>query len=121
MAHGFDTDRLPSDGCFHWPWWRLAALRHRSFDVIAFGANLCEMTEDAFGGYCALIRECLRPAGTVIVQCFGAEHSCSQATAREALVEATGLAEQFFVPDGTIGFATAVGIYSRRPTLCYPQ
>jgi hypothetical protein len=112
--------------CSHWPWWLSDRIvpENNHFDLILFGANLCEMTKEALGdhqsGYMGLVRASLRSSGAVIIQCYGAESGASQDYVRNRLVASAGLDEVFYRPDHPPGpcgpdFITAAGVYANEP------
>lgn len=64
----------------HFPWWKIAAVFERQYDVVTSNANLTEFTPSALKFYTALIQRVLKPSGVFLAQCIGGGLNDKKAT-----------------------------------------
>ena len=66
-------DDLPSQNCFHYPWWTLSALNEGSkkYDLVTSNANLNEFTRNALRDYLTIFSQVMKEDGIFLVQCTG--------------------------------------------------
>lgn len=57
--------------CNHFPWWRIAEVAGRKYDIVTANANLNEFSREALFQYLSLIREVLADDGAIVAQCLG--------------------------------------------------
>jgi hypothetical protein len=57
--------------CNHYPWWRIADVAQRRYDIVTSNANLNEFSREALFQYLSLIREVLADDGAIVAQCLG--------------------------------------------------
>ena len=95
------VDRRPR--CEHFPWWRLAEIERRRYDVVTSNANLTEFNETALRYYMTLAARVLEPDGVFLVQCPGGGKTPADRMLRTVLT--AGFAPLAIVPrhieDGT--------------------
>ena len=69
VPRSLTVERRPR--CEHIPWWRLALVEGRRYDVVTSNANLTEFNEPALRYYTTLAARVLEPDGVFLVQCPG--------------------------------------------------
>ena len=57
--------------CNHYPWWRIAEVSSRRYEIVTSNANLNEFSREALFQYLSLIRDVLAEDGVIIAQCLG--------------------------------------------------
>lgn len=96
-----NVERRPR--CEHFPWWHLAKVEQRRYDVVTSNANLTEFNEPALRYYTTLAARVLEPDGVFLVQCPGGGRMPADTMLRAVL--AAGFAPLAIVPrhieDGT--------------------
>jgi len=66
-----DEPELPPRNCHHYPWWTLATLLDRKFDVVTSNANLSEFSREALRDYLTIFARAMKDDAVFVVQCTG--------------------------------------------------
>ncbi|MBL8704412.1 MAG: hypothetical protein JNM30_06195 [Rhodospirillales bacterium] len=66
-----DEPELPAHNCHHFPWWTLASLLDRKYDVVTSNANLSEFSSEALRDYLTIFVKAMKDDAVFVVQCTG--------------------------------------------------